>query len=92
MAATDSRECRNCHDIGFMNHQIQTAEAKTMHGLARKWGKTCIDCHKGVAHTLPRNFDKNVLLDEQHERMESEKIDCRQCHEGMAGAPAGEAW
>ena len=92
MAATDSRECRNCHDIGFMAQQIQTAEAQTMHVLAQKWGKTCIDCHKGIAHTLPRDYDKNVLLDEQHERMESEKIDCRKCHEGMAGPPAGEAW
>ncbi len=92
MAATDSRECRNCHSIEFMNHQVQTAEAETMHGLAQKWDKTCIDCHKGVAHSLPRDYDKNVLLDELHERMESEKVDCRKCHEGMAGPPAGEAW
>ncbi len=92
MGATDSRECRNCHGIGFMTHQDQTAEARTMHVLAVKWGKTCIDCHKGIAHTLPNDFDKNVLLDELHERMEREKIDCRQCHEGMAGPPAGEGW
>jgi nitrate/TMAO reductase-like tetraheme cytochrome c subunit len=63
-----------------------------MHGLAGKWGKTCIDCHKGIAHTLPKDFDETLLMDELHERLESEKIECRQCHEGMAGPPAGEAW
>ena len=67
MGAADSRECRNCHGIGFMAHQVQTTEARTMHVLAEKWGKTCIDCHKGIAHTLPQHFDKNVLLDELHE-------------------------
>jgi cytochrome c-type protein NapC len=92
MKATDSRECRNCHGIEFMTHEIQTVEARTMHVLAEGWGKTCIDCHKGIAHTLPNDFDEDVLLNELHERMESEKIDCRQCHVGMAGAPAGEAW
>ena len=92
MKATDSRECRNCHGIGFMTYEVQTAEARAMHVLAEGWGKTCIDCHKGIAHTLPNDFDEDVLLNELHERMESEKIDCRQCHVGMAGAPAGEAW
>ncbi len=92
MEETDSRECRNCHGVKFMMHQAQTAGARTIHVLAEKWDKTCIDCHKGVAHTLPRNFDKNRVFDELHERMEKEKVDCRQCHEGMAGPPAGEDW
>ena len=92
MEATDSRECRNCHGMGFMAHQAQTVEASIMHGLAEDWGKTCIDCHKGIAHTLPRGFDKNILMDELHERMEKEEIDCRQCHENIAAAPAGEDW
>ena len=92
MKATDSRECRNCHGIGFMTHETQSAEARTMHMLAEGWGKTCIDCHKGIAHTLPNDFNEDVLPNELHERMESEKIDCRQCHVGMAGAPDGEVW
>lgn len=92
MDATDSRECRNCHGIGFMTYQAQTAKARTMHALAEKWGKTCIDCHKGIAHTLPQGFDRDVELDEIHELMEKDEIDCRQCHEDMAGPPAGEEW
>ena len=92
MKATDSRECRNCHGEGFMAHQEQTASAGTMHVLAEKWGKTCIDCHQGIAHTLPNDFDKNTHMDELHGRMEKEKIECRLCHEGMAQPPPGEGW
>ncbi len=92
MRATDSRECRNCHGMSFMAPGAQTTNARTMHGLAEKWGKTCIDCHQGVAHTLPKGFDKNVLLDDLHVRMEEDEIECQLCHEDMAGPPPGEGW
>lgn len=92
MAATDSRECRNCHGIDFMAYEAQAVQASIIHGLGEEWGKTCIDCHQGIAHTLPRGFDKNAVMDDLHERMEKEKTNCRQCHEDMAGPPAGEDW
>ncbi len=92
MKETNSRECRNCHGIDFMTEETQTPKASLMHSLARDWGKTCIDCHKGIAHSLPRDFDKNILMDELHERMEKEKIDCRQCHTDMAGATKSNDW
>jgi len=92
MKATDSRECRNCHGIEFMDHTVQPVQARIMHELAETWGKTCIDCHKGIAHHLPKSFDKNALMDQLHERMETEKIACRQCHKDMAGPPKGQGW
>ncbi len=92
MVATDSRECRNCHGINYMTEETQTAKAGLMHSLAQKWGKTCIECHKGIAHALPQGFDNNALMDELHERMKKEKIDCRQCHTDMAGAKKGDDW
>jgi cytochrome c-type protein NapC len=92
MAATDSRECRNCHGIGFMDSAAQTGMSREMHGLADKWEMTCIDCHKGIAHSLPQGFDKEVEMDKLHDRMEQEKVDCRLCHEGIAGAPANDGW
>ncbi|MFQ5775017.1 MAG: NapC/NirT family cytochrome c [Kiloniellaceae bacterium] len=92
MEATDSRECRNCHGIGFMDPEAQGVMARTMHGLANEWRMTCIDCHKGIAHSLPQGFDKEAVMDDVHDRMEKEKVNCRLCHEGMAGPPAGEAW
>ncbi|HYP69305.1 MAG TPA: NapC/NirT family cytochrome c [Variovorax sp.] len=52
--ANDSLECRNCHDYGSMDFTRQSPRAAEMHStyLANK-EKTCIDCHKGIAHHLP---------------------------------------
>jgi len=54
MKAHDSRECRSCHTEEaivfeeFKNH----SDAKSMaEGLEE--GDTCIDCHKGLVHTMP---------------------------------------
>lgn len=54
MKASNSRECRNCHNESAMDvHQMtQAAQAGMMPGL--KVGLTCIDCHKGIAHHLPQ--------------------------------------
>lgn len=92
MEATDSRECRNCHGIDFMTPATQAAMAGRMHDLARRWDMTCIDCHKGIAHTLPAGFDTQAMLDGLHERMEKEKLDCHQCHTDMAAPPADQDW
>jgi cytochrome c-type protein NapC len=52
--ANDSLECRNCHDYEYMDFTRQSVRAQNMHStyLASR-EKTCIDCHKGIAHTLP---------------------------------------
>ena len=92
MEATDSRECRNCHAMNFMSREIQGTMARNMHALAEEWGNTCIDCHKGIAHTLPRGFDAEAITDKLHDRMKAEGRDCRQCHEDMAGPPPGQGW
>jgi cytochrome c-type protein NapC len=92
MAETDSRECRNCHGIDFMDSAAQTDMSRQTHGLADRWDMTCIDCHKGIAHSLPDDFDKEVEMDKLHDRMEREKVDCRLCHEGIVGAPADDGW
>ena len=60
MKENDSRECRNCHSWDAMDPQ-EAAPA----GGARRWrraqkeGKTCIDCHKGIAHLLPKEFKED---------------------------------
>lgn len=55
MRATDSRECRNCHDISYMALEEQSRQAKRKHDFdkIKQSGKTCIDCHQGIAHELP---------------------------------------
>ena len=53
MRANGSRECRNCHAFEAMDFHKQTAKAATAMQDAMKAGKTCIDCHKGIAHAMP---------------------------------------
>lgn len=53
MKATDSRECRSCHDYTQMDLSEQDRSARNRHGRAEDEGKTCIDCHKGVVHEEP---------------------------------------
>lgn len=53
MKSTDSRECRNCHKFDYMDYSAQEPRASKIHQEALTSGKTCIDCHRGIAHTLP---------------------------------------
>jgi cytochrome c-type protein NapC len=62
MKASGSRECRNCHDFQAMDAEKQKPSAQKHHAQAQVEGKTCIDCHKGIAHLLPSEY---VEPDEQ---------------------------
>jgi len=54
LKANDSLECRNCHNFDFMDFTAQSPRAADMHSTSLASGeKTCIDCHKGIAHELP---------------------------------------
>jgi cytochrome c-type protein NapC len=54
LKANDSLECRNCHEFEYMDFTRQNARAASAHGSYLASGeKTCIDCHKGIAHQLP---------------------------------------
>ncbi|WP_375058085.1 cytochrome c3 family protein [Zobellella sp. DQSA1] len=54
MKETDSRECRNCHNFDYMDFSVQGSRAAQAHSTSLASGeKTCIDCHKGIAHQLP---------------------------------------
>jgi len=54
MKDNDSRECRNCHNFEYMDFSEQGSRSVKMHSSALASGeKTCIDCHKGIAHELP---------------------------------------
>jgi len=56
MKGNDSRECRNCHSEAKMNLEKQSKRARKRHNpeYMKKKDKTCIDCHKGIAHNLPQ--------------------------------------
>jgi cytochrome c-type protein NapC len=57
MKATDSRECRNCHSFEAMSAELQKQTPYKKHMKAKDEGKTCIDCHKGIAHHLPKEYE-----------------------------------
>ena len=54
LKANNSLECRNCHDFTYMDFTRQSKRAEEAHSTMLASGeKTCIDCHKGIAHQLP---------------------------------------
>lgn len=53
MRANDSRECRNCHRYEDMDTSLQDKRTTKKHSTAIEKGKTCIDCHSGIAHEEP---------------------------------------
>lgn len=59
MEANDSRECRTCHEFEQMELSEQGSMASSKHARAREEGKTCINCHQGIAHNEP-----DIPLDE----------------------------
>ncbi len=57
MEATQSRECRRCHDLAAMKLDEQGRRARLKHPRAQQEGKHCIGCHKGVVHELPTGYE-----------------------------------
>jgi cytochrome c-type protein NapC len=58
MKGNGSRECRNCHNFDAMSAELQKQTPYKKHMKAKEEGKTCIDCHKGIAHHLPKGFEE----------------------------------
>ena len=52
MKTTDSRECRNCNNSEFIDFTVQVSRSRERYAAAIDQSKTCIDCHKGIAHEL----------------------------------------
>lgn len=57
MKENDSRECRNCHSDEAMDVHKQSRRAQDKMQKGMEKGKTCIDCHKGIAHKLPDDYE-----------------------------------
>ncbi|MBF0268752.1 MAG: NapC/NirT family cytochrome c [Alphaproteobacteria bacterium] len=66
MKGNDSHECRNCHNFNSMDVSRQNERARNRHLDAVQDGKTCIDCHKGVAHNLPKGtYEAEAALEKE---------------------------
>lgn len=64
MEKTESRECRSCHSFERMDFEKQERVSARRHKKAMEEGKTCINCHKGVAHKLPEGYDEMGKIEE----------------------------
>src|SRR5579859_6755962 len=62
MKETDSLECRNCHDAKHMDPSLQSEKAQARHLKMKTEGKTCIDCHFGIAHKEPEGPGPSELF------------------------------
>jgi cytochrome c-type protein NapC len=56
MKSVGSQECRNCHSFDAMSKDVQKQSVYNKHMKAKDDGQTCIDCHKGIAHHLPKEY------------------------------------
>jgi cytochrome c-type protein NapC len=73
MESNNSLECRNCHELTFMDDA--RAALNPAHERAKSQGTTCIVCHMGIAHELPEEF-----FDVVHTRFEEDEAQCGNCH------------
>ncbi|WP_171754070.1 NapC/NirT family cytochrome c [Vibrio sp. 99-8-1] len=62
MEANDSATCRSCHDFEQMAPELQKQEAVIAHAGAKTNNQTCINCHKGIAHTLPKPKTNTISI------------------------------
>ncbi len=67
MQESDSRECRNCHNFATMDPEKQKDRSVVKHEGAIEDGKTCIECHQGIAHKAVHQ-----LLEQQQTAKKSE--------------------
>jgi len=87
MRANGSQECRNCHEFNSMLISEQKPDARLRHQYGKKNKLSCIDCHIGIAHELPKS-----LLDVEHQRFKETEFPCGACHVSMALPVEQEEW
>ncbi len=93
MRESDSRECRNCHLFSSMDMAGQARFAARIHDDGASQGKTCIDCHQGIAHQLPERETLALELVSEEDMEYGEEINqtCAGCHgENAEGSIDGE--
>jgi cytochrome c-type protein NapC len=68
MKANDSLACRNCHSTAGMSPDKQSEKAKSRHAKGVAEGRTCIDCHFGIAHSEPEGPGPQELFADKNKK------------------------
>ena len=74
-----SAPCRGCHDFSKMASQSQKEHAVKAHKRAQRTNTTCIVCHQGIAHNLP----KQPLPEKARPSAPGQPVNCQGCHEDL---------
>jgi len=80
---TDSGTCRSCHNFDQIDWSKQARFAARIHREAIEDKKTCIDCHKGITHRLPKEekpADEAAENNLDMEYAEEINMTCTPCH------------
>lgn len=59
MSANGSAECKACHSYDRMQFDKMSETARNAMMRAAETDQSCIDCHKGIAHHLPKSSNEN---------------------------------
>jgi len=70
-SANNSLECKNCHNYDSMDFEQMSATARIQMKQAAEKDQSCLDCHKGIAHNLPKNMDSSGGLIGELEQLAS---------------------
>ncbi|GAB3514749.1 pentaheme c-type cytochrome TorC [Photobacterium alginatilyticum] len=70
-SANKSLECKNCHNYESMDFDNMRPTARIQMKQAAERDQSCIDCHKGIAHNLPKNMDSTGGMISQLEQLAS---------------------
>lgn len=62
---------KNCHNYESMDFDQMSATARIQMKQAAERDQSCIDCHKGIAHNLPKNMESSSGLIGELEGMAS---------------------
>jgi len=68
MKANDSLACRNCHSTEGMSPDKQSEKALARHAKGVAEGRTCIDCHFGIAHNEPEGPGPQELFADKNKK------------------------
>jgi len=79
LKGNQSAPCRGCHDFKKMATQLQNEHAVKAHRRAQRTNTTCIVCHQGIAHKLP----KQPLPDAAKPSAPGQPVNCEGCHENF---------
>jgi cytochrome c-type protein NapC len=94
MKASGSRECKSCHSFAHMDFSEQDKFARRKHQNADDRGQSCIDCHKGIGHKLPKDAAEDGEEEKPAEdkaATEEKPAEAAASEPAPAAAPAGDA-